>query len=331
MREMRAVVVTSPGEPEVLELLRRPIRDPARGEIRVRVEAAGVNRADLLQRRGLYPPPPGWPDDIPGLEYAGSVEAVGDGVELWREGDRVMGLVGGGGYAEYVVVPEREAIRVPDRLSLEEAAALPEVFVTAHDALQQLELAAGETILIHAVGSGVGTAALQLAKVGGARVIGTSRSAWKLERARQFGLDVGIDSSELDLTDAVRTATDGVGVEAVLGLVGAPYLAANLECLTVRGRVIVVGLSGGRSSELDLGLVLRKRLRIIGTSLRTRPLEEKISAARRFQNQVGPLLDSGRAVPVIDSVFSIEEAAAAHRRMEANANFGKIVLKLPAG
>ena len=331
MREMRAVVVTSPGGPEVLELRHRPIRDPARGEIRVRVEAAGVNRADLLQRRGLYPPPAGWPDDIPGLEYAGTVETVGDGIELWRKGDRVMGLVGGGGYAEYVVVPEREAIRVPDRLSLEDAAALPEVFVTAHDALRQLQLAAGETILIHAVGSGVGTAALQLAKVAGATVIGTSRSDWKLERARQLGLDVAIDSSEQDVRAAVRAATDGVGVEAVLGLVGAPYLAPNLDCLAIRGRLIVVGLSGGRSSELDLGLVLRKRLRIIGTSLRTRPLEEKISAARRFQNQVGPLLDSGRAVPVIDSVFPIEEAAAAHRRMEANANFGKIVLKLPAG
>lgn len=329
MREMRAVVVASPGGPEVLELRRRPIRDPARGEIRVRVEAAGINRADLLQRRGLYPPPPGWPDDIPGLEYAGSVEAVGDAVELWKEGDRVMGLVGGGGYAEYVVVPEREAIRVPDRLSLEEAAALPEVFVTAHDALRQLQLAPGEAILIHAVGSGVGTAALQLAKVAGATVIGTSRSGWKLERARQLGLDVAVDSSQQDMPAAVRAATGGVGVEAVLDLVGAPYLAANLDCLTVSGRLIVVGLSGGRSSELDLGLLLRRRLRVIGTSLRTRPLEEKISAARSFQSQVGALLDSGRVAPVIDSVFPIEAVAAAHQRMEENANFGKLVLKMP--
>jgi NADPH2:quinone reductase len=328
MREMRAVVVASPGGPEVLELRRRSIREPARGEIRVRVEAAGVNRADLLQRRGLYPPPPGWPDDIPGLEYAGSVEAVGDGVELWREGDRVMGLVGGGGYAEYVVVPEREAIHVPDRLSPEEAAALPEVFVTAHDALKQLQLAAGETILIHAVGSGVGTAALQLAKVAGATVIGSSRSAWKLERARRLGLDVAIDSSEQDMPAAVRTATSGVGVEAVLDLVGAPYFAVNLDCLAIKGRWIVVGLSGGRSSELDLGLVLRKRLRIIGTSLRTRPLEEKIAAARSFQSQVGPLLGSGRVVPVIDSVFRMQNVADAHRRMEANANFGKLVLRM---
>lgn len=329
MLEMRAVVITSPGGPEVLDFRKRPVRDPARGEIRVRVEAAGINRADLLQRRGLYPPPPGWPDDIPGLEYAGWVEAIGEAVEMWKVGDRVMGLVGGGGYAEYVLVPEREAIRVPERLSFEEAAAIPEVFVTAHDALfPQLQLATGETVLIHAVGSGVGSAALQLAKIAGATVIGTSRSAWKLDRARQLGLDVAIDSSERDVVSEVHAATRGEGVEAVLDLVGAPLLAANLECLAVKGRLIVVGLSGGRSAELDLGVVLRKRLRIVGTSLRTRPLEEKISVARRFQSQVVPLLESGRLAPIIDSVIPMHDAASAHRRMEANANFGKIVLTL---
>jgi putative PIG3 family NAD(P)H quinone oxidoreductase len=329
MRQMRAAVVTSPGGPEVLEIQGRPIRDPARGEIRVRVEAAGVNRADLLQRRGLYPPPPGWPRDILGLEYAGSVEAVGEAVELWREGDRVMGLVGGGGYAEYVVVPEREAVRIPDHLSFDEAAAVPEVFVTAHDALfTQLNLTSGETILIHAIGSGVGTAALQLARFAGATVVGTSRSEWKLKRAQDLGLDVAIDSSGRDLQTEVHAATSGKGVEAVLDLVGAPYLAANLESLAVKGRLIVVGLSGGRSAELDLGLVLRKRLRIIGTSLRTRPLEEKIAAARTFESQVLPQLESRRVAPVIDSAFPIQDVARAHQRMESNANFGKIVLTL---
>lgn len=329
MLEMRAVVVTAPGGPEVLDLRSRPVREPARGEIRVRVEAAGVNRADLLQRRGLYPAPPGWPDDILGLEYAGCVDAVGEAVELWKAGDRVMGLVGGGGYAEYVVVPEREAIRVPERLSLEEAAAIPEVFVTAHDALfTQLQLAPGETILIHAVGSGVGTAALQLAKIAGATVVGTSRSAWKLKRARELGLDVAIDSSDQDMVTEVRAATGSGRVEAVLDLVGAPFLAASLECLAVKGRLIVVGLSGGRSAELDLGVVLRKRVQIFGTSLRARPLEDRISAARKFQMQVVPLLEAGRLAPVIDSVFPLQDVADAHRRMEANANFGKIVLKL---
>ncbi len=328
MPEMRAVVTTSPGGPEVLELRRRPIRDPARGEVRVRVQAAGINRADLLQRRGLYPSPPGWPDDILGLEYAGAVEAVGEAVELWKEGDRVMGLVGGGGYADYVVVPEREAIRIPDCLSFEEAAAVPEVFITAHDALvTQLQLGPGETVLIHAVGSGVGTAALQLAKLAGATVIGTSRSGWKLKRALELGLDVAIDSSQQHVLGEVRTATLGAGVEAVLDLVGAPLLEANLDCLAVRGRLIVVGLSGGRSAELDLGLVLRKRLRIIGTSLRTRPLEERIAAARKFEGGIGPLLASRRARPIVDRVYPLEEVAAAHRLMEANANFGKLVLR----
>ncbi|MGD8699116.1 MAG: NAD(P)H-quinone oxidoreductase [Gemmatimonadales bacterium] len=329
MPEMRAVVVTSPGGPDVLELRQRPIRDPARGEIRVRVHAAGVNRADLLQRRGLYPPPPGWPADILGLEYAGTVEAIGEAVELWREGDRVMGIVGGGGYADYVVVSEREAIRVPDRLSFEAAAAVPEVFITAHDALYtQLQIGPGETVLIHAVGSGVGTAALQLVKVTGGSVIGTSRTGWKLERARELGLDVAIDSWQQDVAAEVRAATHGSGVDAVLDLVGAPLLAANLECLAVKGRLIVVGVSGGRSAELDLGLVLRKRLRIVGTSLRMRPLEEKIAAARRFEAEIVPLIASGRVEPIVDSVFPIDDVVAGHQRMEANANFGKIVLTL---
>ncbi len=331
MRRMRAIVVTAPGGPEVLTLQRRSIRDPARGEILVRVQAAGVNRADLLQRRGLYPPPPGWPRDIPGLEYAGTVESVGDTVELWEEGDRVMGLVGGGGYADYVVVPEREAIRVPDRLSFEEAGAVPEVFITAHDALfTQLRLGPGETVLIHAVGSGVGTAALQLAKVAGATTIGTSRSSWKLERAQELGLDVAIDSSQQDVLAEVRAATQGSGVTAVLDLIGAPLLAASLECLAVKGRLIVVGLSGGRSAELDLGLVLRRRLRIIGTSLRMRPLEEKIAAARACESEIGPLLESGRVRPIVDSVFPIDDVVEAHQRMEANANFGKLVLATTA-
>lgn len=329
MIQMRAVVIKSPGDPDVLELHRRPIRDPGRGEIRVRVKAAGVNRADLLQRRGLYPPPPGWPEDVPGLEYAGEVEMVGEAVDSWKPGDRVMGLVGGGGYAEYVVVPEREAVRVPDRLSFEEAAAVPEVFITAHDALfTQLRLELGERLLIHAVGSGVGTAALQLAKIAGVTVLGTSRSDWKLERARELGLDTAIDSSSQDMAEVVRAETGGAGVESILDLVGAPFLAANLESLAVKGRMIVVGLSGGRSTEIDFGTVLRKRLRIFGTALRMRAIEERIAAARAFDRHVGPLLESGRVRPIIDSVFPIEEAVAVHQRMEENANFGKLVLTI---
>ncbi len=329
MAEMRAVVIREPGGPEVLENQQVTVREPGRGELRVRARAAGVNRADLLQRRGLYPPPPGWPAQVPGLEYAGEVDAVGDGVVLWQVGDRVMGLVGGGGYAEYVVVQEREALAIPPLLSFEEAAAVPEVFITAHDALfTRLRLELGERLLVHAVGSGVGTAALQLAKAAGATVIGTSRSEWKLERATDFGLDVLINTMKHDFPTMVKQATRGEGVDAVLDLVGGPYLAGNLEVLAEKGRMIVVGLTGGRTAQIDLGTVLRKRLRILGTSLRMRPLEEKIDAVQDFDHDVGSLLAAGQVRPVIDRVFPVDEVSEAHRYMEANANFGKIVLRL---
>lgn len=329
MGEMRAVLIGEPGSPDVLRLGSEPIPVPGRDELRVRVHAAGVNRADLLQRRGLYPPPPGWPPNIPGLEYAGEVESVGDAVSLWKPGDRVMGLVGGGAYAEYVVTSEREAIPVPPALSHEEAAAIPEVFITAHDALfTQLGLGLGERLLIHAVGSGVGTAALQLARVVGATVIGTSRSGWKLERAVELGLDVAIDTSKTDFAEALANETDGRGVDVLLDLVGGPYLEGNLAALASKGRMIVVGLTAGRKAEIDLGALLSKRLNIVGTSLRGRPIEEKIAAAQAFQREVVPLLGAARVRPVIDKVFSLENAAEAHRHMEANANFGKLVLKV---
>lgn len=326
---MRAVVITGPGGPEVLEVEEREIRDPGPGEVRVRVHAAGVNRADLMQRRGHYPPPPGWPEEIPGLEYAGRVDSVGPGVESWSQGDGVMGLVGGGGYAEYVVVSEREAMAIPGGLSFEEAAAIPEVFITAHDALfARLDLRMGERLLIHAVGSGVGTAALQIAKAAGATVLGTSRTASKLERARGLGLDVAIDASDGEFADAVLEATGGAGTDAVLDLVGGGYLGGNLRCLAARGRAVVVGLPAGRTAEIDLGLLLRKRLRLVGTSLRSRPLEEKITATQAFSRALGPLLADGRVRPIVDRVWPLEAAAEAHAYMERNANFGKLVLTL---
>ncbi len=329
MSEAQAIVITHPGGPDVLHLQNVTVRDPGRSELCVRVRAAGVNRADLLQRRGLYPAPPGWPADVPGLEYAGIIESVGEDVGGWKPGDRVMGLVGGGGYSELVVVHEGEALPIPERLSFEEAAAVPEAFITAHDALfTQLVLAEGERLLIHAVGSGVGTAALQLAKTAGATVFGSSRSAWKLERGRGLGLDVAIDSSKQDIAEAVKRATDDEGVHAVLDLVGAPYLAANLESLAMKGRMVVVGLTAGRTAEIDLGTVLRKRLTIMGTALRSRRLEEKIETTQAFHRHAGALLADGRIVPVLDRVFPLEETADAHRHMEASANFGKIVLRL---
>jgi NADPH:quinone reductase len=325
---MRVIVITRPGGPEVLEEQQRPTPEPGPGEIRVRVHTSAMNRADLLQRMGRYPAPPGAPADIPGLEYAGEVDAVGTGAGLWAVGNRVMGITGGGGHAEYVVVHEREAIRVPYNLSWEEAGAIPEAFLTAFDALfHQLELTMGERVLIHAVGSGVGTAAVQLAHAAGARVLGTSRSPDKLRRVRDLGLDVGIDSASGEWAAAVEEATERSGIHAVLDLVGGRYLEQDLRVLGTSGRVIVVGMIGGGKAELNLGLLLRKRIRLIGTVLRSRPLEEKIALAREFSNGVLPLFSSGRIRPVVDRIMPFSEIADAHRLLETNETFGKIVLK----
>lgn len=324
---MRALLIERPGGPETLALGEVPTPEPGPGQIRVRVHAAGLNRADLLQREGRYPPPPGWPERVPGLEYAGVVDALGPGVTAWREGDRAMGLVGGGACAEYVVVHEREAIPVPEPLTLEEAAAVPEAFITAHDALfTRLRLAPGERVLVHAVGSGVGTAALQLARAAGATVYGTARSAWKLERAAALGLTLGIDATREEFAETVLARTGGAGVHAILDLVGGGYLAGDLRALAPLGRLAIVGLVAGSRAELDLGLVLRKRLTLIGTQLRHRPLEEKILAARRLAEHVLPLLVDGRVRPVVDAVLPMTEAAEAHRRLEAGRVFGKLVL-----
>ncbi len=324
---MRAIRITEPGGPEVLKMGEVPRPEPGPAEVLVRVRAAGVNRAEILQRRGLYPAPPGWPADVPGLEFAGRVEAVGERVTERGVGDRVMGLVGGGGYAEYVVVHEREAIPVPELLSWEEAAAVPEVFVTAHDALfTRGRLSLGEWVLIHAVGSGVGTAALQLARAAGAKTLGTSRTEWKLDRARELGLDLAIQAGAEDFVDAVLDATGGRGADLILDLVGGGYLPRNLASLATLGRIVVVGLTAGAFAEIDLGVVLRKRITMVGTSLRSRPLEEKVAAVQAFARHALPLFAEGRIRPVMDRSFPMEEAPEAHRRMEADRNFGKIVL-----
>ncbi len=325
---MRAIVITRPGGPDVLEEQSRPLPTPGLGQIRVRVRASALNRADILQRRGAYPAPAGAPPDVPGLEYAGEVEALGDSTSLWRLGARVMGLVGGGGHAEYLCVHEREAIAVPQNLSWEEAAAIPEAFLTAYDALlRQIAVHAGERLLIHAVGSGVGTAALQLARVAGVTVIGTSRTRSKLERASDLGLDVGVDGSRDDWPARVNEVTGGKGVNAVLDLLGGSYLAGSIRVLAPRGRLILVGLTAGRTAELDLGLILNTRALIVGTVLRSRPLEEKISLAREFSDRVLPLFESGRLRPVLDRVFSFDEIREAHQLMESDSSFGKIVLR----
>lgn len=320
----------------MLRLRDVPDPRPGHGELLVRVTATSVNRADLLQRQGHYPAPEGWPADIPGLEFAGMVEAEGEtppdregaGDHPTRPGvgDRVMGLVGGGGYAEYVVVPADQVIPVPPSLDLTEAAAVPEVFITAHDALRaRLRLRQGESLLIHAVGSGVGTAALQLAKAWGCRVLGTSRTGWKLERARGLGLDVAINASEVDWADAVREAA-GEGVDAILDLVGGAYLDGNLRSLKTLGRQVVVGLPAGRSAEIDLGALLSKRLTLVGTALRSRSAAEKAAAARSFRHEVVPLLDDGTVRPIIHDTLPMAEAARAHEIVESNRTFGTVVL-----
>ncbi|HVG44536.1 MAG TPA: NAD(P)H-quinone oxidoreductase [Longimicrobium sp.] len=325
---MKSIVITRPGGAEVLATEERPVPEPGPGEVRVRVQASALNRADVLQRMGSYPAPPGAPADVPGLEYAGEVDAVGEGAGLWAVGNRVMGLVGGGGHAEYVVVHEREAIRIPQNCTVQEAAAIPEAFLTSYDALfRQLDLKVGERVLIHAVGSGVGTAALQLARAAGAVTLGTSRTPEKLKRAEQeLGLEVGIDTAREDLAEAVNQATYGSGVHAVLDLVGGKLLEASLRVLALRGRAIVVGTTAGSKAEIDLGLLLRRRLHLFGTVLRSRPLEEKIALAREFSSSVLPLLSSGRIKPVVDSTFHFKDIRKAHERMESNATFGKIVL-----
>ena len=312
----------------MLEEQRRPTPEPGAGQIRVRVLASAMNRADIAQRGGRYPAPPGAPPDVPGLEYAGEVDAVGDGATLWARGSRVMGIVGGGGHAEYVCVHEREALAVPPELSWEDAAAIPEVFLIAYDALfRQLAVQVGEGVLVHAVGSGVGTAALQLASLAGATVLGTSRLAGKLARARDLGLDVAIDASDGDWAAAVERASAPHGVSAVLDLVGGGYLAGNLRVLAPRGRLIVVGITAGARAELDLGTLLRKRLRVAGTVLRARPLEEKIALTREFAARVLPLFASRRLRPVVDRVLAFSEVRDAHALMESDATFGKIVLR----
>ena len=329
---MRAVVITRAGGPDVLEVQDRPRPEPGLGQIRVRVHGSALNRADLLERRGHYPAPPGTVTDIAGLEYAGVVDAAGPGATLWPAGARVMGIVGAGGHAEYLCVHEREAMAVPDELSWEEASAVPEVFLTAHDALfRQMRVGLGDRLLIHAVASGVGTAALQLALAAGATVIGTSRTPAKLDRAVELGLHVPIDASSGDWVSRVNEATSGAGVNAVLDLVGGSYLSDSLRVMAPQARLMLVGLTAGSHVDVDLDLVLRKRLTVTGTVLRSRPLEEKIALAQDFSRRVLPALADRRVRAVIDRVFAFREVREAHAFLESNESFGKVVLRWDEG
>jgi NADPH:quinone reductase len=324
---MRAVIYTGAGGPDVITIGEVPKPEVRPEHIRVRVHAAGLNRADLVQRRGQYAAPHGWPADIPGLEYAGEVEAV-RGVSRWKVGDRVMGLVGGGAQAEMVTVHQDEALGIPEGMSYAEAAAVPEVFLTAYDALvTRGRLAPGERVLIHAVGSGVGTAAAQIAKHRGATVLGTSRSPDKLARALVYGLDIGIDTSSIGFRESL--AHDPVHL--ILDVLGGPAFADNLAVLAPRGRLVMLGhLAGGRATA-DLGPILRKRLEVIGTMMRTRGLEERIPLVREFAERIMPLFDqridhAAPLRPVLERTYPMAELAEAHRAMESNETFGKIVV-----
>ena len=326
---MKALRITRPGGPEVLEIAEVPTPQPRADELLVRVRAAGLNRADILQRKGHYPPPPGFPEDIPGLEYAGEVAAFGSDVRRFRVGQRVFGLTGGGAQAEFVAIPAALVLPVPDGLSDIDGGGIPEAYITAHDALfTQGSLTAGNTVLVHAVGSGVGIAAMQIAQANGCRVFGTSRTARKLTRAVELGLDMPIDVTKELFDDAVMRATHGRGVDVIIDFVGADYFERNLNALAVKGRLVFVSTLSGASTQLAINIVMHKRLRLVGTMLRNRPLEEKVAATQSFATAVLPLFASQAMKVPIDRMFPLQEAAEAHRYMEANENFGKVVFSV---
>jgi tumor protein p53-inducible protein 3 len=326
---MKAIIVKEPGGPEVLEWLDTPDPKLQPDELLVRVQATAINRADLLQRRGLYPPPPG-ASPILGMEMAGEVLEVGAACgSNWQPGQRVMALLAGGGYAEKVTVPAVHAMPLPDNLSFEEGAAIPEAFLTAYLNLFGLgELKEGQTVLIHAGGSGVGTAAIQLAREAGATVLVTAGSAEKLERCRQLGATGLINYKQEAFAVKVKELTGGQGVNLILDFIGADYFDGNLASLALYGRLVLIGQLSGSKVQLDLGQIMRRRLHITGTTLRARSLEEKATLVRQLSDFALPRFADRRLRPVIDSVFPISQASEAHYYMDSNQNFGKIILKV---
>ena len=323
---MRAVVITRPGEPEVLQWLEVPDPVPGPGEVVIDVAASGVNRADLMQRQGFYPPPPGAPP-YPGLECSGRVRAVGDQVASWRPGDQVCALLSGGGYAEQVAVPEGQLLPVPASVEVTTAAAFPETACTVYANVFQLAgLAEGELLLVHGGSSGIGTMAIQLAKAFGARVACTAGSAEKLARCRALGADVVVNYRTEDFVGAVQDATGGAGADVILDIIGASYLARNLAALATGGRLVVIGRQGGSRAELDLGILQAKRASLYATTLRARPAHEKAAVVAAVREHVWPLIDAGKVAAVVDRELPMSQAAAAHRVMAASEHVGKILL-----
>lgn len=326
---MQAVIVDNPGKEATLRLADVPAPELGPGDVRLEVAAFALNRGDLMQRLGLYPPPPGAPEVL-GLECAGLVVEVGAEVADWKPGDRAMALLAGGGYAEEAVAPAACLLRVPDRLSLTEAAAIPEVFLTVHqNVFLYAGLGQGDWLLVHGGASGIGTAAIQLAKEAGAQVIVTAGSDEKCTRCRELGADVAVNYKQASFAEAIREATDGRGVAVILDHIGADYLADNLASLAVDGRLAMIGLMSGAKTEINLGLVIGKRLRIQGSTLRARSVKEKGALIASFLERFGAALEAGRVGPVIDRVLPMAEIEQAHKLMRESGHFGKIVLEVP--
>ncbi len=325
---MKAIVLEGFGDASVMRLGEVPAPELVPGALRIRVAATAVNRADLMQRRGLYPPPPG-ASPVLGLECAGLVAEVGEGVAGWRAGERAMALLAGGGYAEEVVVDAGCALRVPERLSLEEAAAVPEVFLTVFLNVFQLgALPEGGAALVHGGGSGIGTAAIQCVRAAGGRIVVTAGSEPKCLRCRELGANLAVNYRDGDFVAACRELTAGRGVDVVLDSIGAPYLERNLASLAVGGRLALIGLMGGAKAEINLGLLLLRRLQLIGSTLRARPAVEKAGIAAGFEARFGPALAAGEIRPIVDRVLPLARAAEAHRLVEASEHFGKVVLRV---
>ncbi|HXA30133.1 MAG TPA: NAD(P)H-quinone oxidoreductase [Candidatus Angelobacter sp.] len=323
---MRAIVCDEPGDPDVLHVAEVPDPVPAPGEVLLRVRSTAVNRADTLQRRGFYPPPPGI-SDIIGMEAAGEVESVTEGVVGWKPGDRACALLAGGGYAEKVAVPFGQLMPIPDNIDTISAGAIPEVFLTAHDNLiTRGRLQRGETVLIHGGAGGVGTAAIQVAKRHGARVVITAGSPDRVRRCIALGADAGVNHREEDFVARIAGITDGRGAELILDIIGAAYLERNLRSLAEDGRLVVIGLQGGVRAEIDLNTLLSRRHTVVATTMRRRPPVQKAEIVRRATEDLLPGFADGSLRPIVDRVLPLEEAAEAHRAMEAGEPFGKIVL-----
>ena len=325
---MRAIEIATPGGPEVLTPVERPVPRPTAGELLVKVQAAGVNRPDVMQRKGGYPPPKGV-TDIPGLEIAGTVAAIGEGVTGWKAGDPLCALVAGGGYAEYCLAPAPQCLPVPKGLSMIEAAAVPETFFTVWDNLfTRGRLTAGEWVLIHGGSSGIGTTAIQLARAIGAHVMVTAGSAEKCEACRRLGAEVAVDYREDDFVEAAKQATGGKGVDVVLDIVGGDYVTRNLNALGMGGRLIQIAVQKGTKAEIVVHLLMQKQITFTGSTLRPRPVAEKGAIAAALKARVWPLIEAGKVKPVIHATFPLADAARAHALMDTSAHIGKIVLTI---